>query len=51
MGTVRIEHMVINYDDFRDATKTDPANGIVAGTEPLYKLNANVFQAFVSIWF
>jgi len=50
-ATLRIEHMVINYDDFRDATKTDPANGIVAGAEPLYKLNANVFQAFVSIWF
>jgi hypothetical protein len=50
-ATLRIEHMMINYDDFRDATKTDPANGIVAGTEPLYKLNANVFQAFVSIWF
>jgi hypothetical protein len=49
--TARIEHMTINYDDFRDATKTDPANGIVAGAEPLYKLNANVFQAFVSIWF
>jgi len=50
-ATLRIEHMTINYDDFRDATRTDPANGIVAGTEPLYKLNANVFQAFVSIWF
>jgi hypothetical protein len=50
-ATLRLEHMIINYDDFRDATRTDPANGIVAGAEPLYKLNANVFQAFVSIWF
>ncbi len=49
--TARIEHMTINYDDFRDATKTDAANGIVAGTEPLYKLNANIYQLFVSIWF
>ncbi|HKQ27680.1 MAG TPA: DUF3570 domain-containing protein [Burkholderiales bacterium] len=47
----RIDHLTINYDDFRDATKNDPANGIVAGAEPLYKLNANVFELFVSIWF
>jgi hypothetical protein len=43
--------MTINYDDFRNATLTDPANGIVAGSEPLYKLNATVAQLFVSIWF
>jgi hypothetical protein len=49
--TARLEHMMINYDDFRDATVTDPANGIVAGAEPLYKLNANIFQLFVSIYF
>jgi len=47
----RIDHMTINYDDFRDATAADPGNGILAGAEPLYKLNANVFQLFVSIWF
>ncbi|HEY1283929.1 MAG TPA: DUF3570 domain-containing protein, partial [Steroidobacteraceae bacterium] len=47
----RIDHLMINYDDFRDATQNDPANGIVAGAEPLYKLNANVFELFVSIWF
>ncbi|MBX5461295.1 MAG: DUF3570 domain-containing protein [Steroidobacteraceae bacterium] len=49
--SARIDHLTINYDDFRDATATDPANGILAGEEPLYKLNANVFQLFVSIWF
>ena len=49
--TARIEHMTINYDDFRDATKLDTANGVLAGTEPLYKLNANIYQLFVSIWF
>ena len=27
----RSDHMIINYDDFRDATATDPGNGIVAG--------------------
>jgi hypothetical protein len=47
----RLDHIIINYDDFRDATVTDPGNGILAGAEPLYKLNANVFQLFVSIWF
>jgi hypothetical protein len=47
----RLDHITINYDDFRDATVTDPGNGILAGQEPLYKLNANVFQLFVSIWF
>jgi hypothetical protein len=47
----RLDHIMINYDDFRDATVTDPGNGILAGAEPLYKLNANVFQLFVSIWF
>jgi hypothetical protein len=47
----RLDHITINYDDFRDATVTDPGNGILAGAEPLYKLNANVFQLFVSIWF
>jgi hypothetical protein len=47
----RLDHIIINYDDFRDATVTDPGNGIPAGGEPLYKLNANVFQLFVSIWF
>jgi hypothetical protein len=49
--TARLEHITINYDDFRDATATDVANGVLAGTEPLYTLNANVFQLFVSIWF
>lgn len=47
----RIDHLMISYDDFRDATATDPANGILAGAEPLYKLNANVLELFVSIWF
>jgi hypothetical protein len=47
----RLDHITINYDNFRDATVTDPGNGIPAGSEPLYKLNANVFQLFVSIWF
>jgi hypothetical protein len=47
----RLDHILIDYDNFRDATRTDPGNGIFAGAEPLYRLNANVFQLFLSIWF
>lgn len=47
----RWDHLMIDYQDFRDATATDPANGVPAGAEPLYKLNADVLQLFVSIWF
>ncbi len=47
----RLDHILIDYDNFRDATQTDPGNGILAGAEPLYRLNANVFQLFLSVWF
>lgn len=47
----RLDHILIDYDNFRDATRTDPGNGVFAGAEPLYKLNANVFQLFLSVWF
>jgi uncharacterized protein DUF3570 len=47
----RLDHILIDYDNFRDATRTDPGNGILAGAEPLYRLNANVFQLFLSVWF
>ena len=45
---VRADHLLVNYADFRDALLA-PEFG--AGNEPLYKLNANIFQVFVSIWF
>ena len=47
----RIDHITIDYEDFRDATATNPGNGVLAGAEPLFKLNANVFQLFLSVWF
>jgi hypothetical protein len=47
----RVDHIIINYDDFRDATVADPGNGIPAGGEPLFKLNATVVQLFMSVWF
>ena len=45
-----INHLMIDYKDFRDALLAGQ-DGYTAGTEPLYKLNANIFQLFVSIWF
>ena len=47
-ANVRYDHLFIDYKDFRNALL---ANEYGAGNEPLYKLNANIFQIFVSIWF
>ena len=47
----RYDRLQIRYDNFRDATVTNPANGILAGAEPLYILDANVLELFVSIYF
>ena len=44
--------MMIDYIDYRDAlySKYDP--GVFkGGDEPLYTLNANIIQAYVSIWY
>ena len=56
-GSVNLfyDRIEFDYDDFRDARysmlpSTDPRFR-AAGTEPLYTFGANVFQAFVSIWF
>ena len=48
---VRLDRIMIDYRDFRNALLTNPAGGSPAGAEPLYKLNANVLELFVSIWF
>ena len=46
--------MTVNYDDFRDARYsfgsfgTLPDDPLAPGTEPLYKLNANIFQFYIS---
>jgi len=47
-ANVRVDHLLIDYSDFRDALL---AAQYGAGNEPLYKLNANIFQIFVSVWF
>jgi Protein of unknown function (DUF3570) len=50
-------HLMINYSDFRNACYSqacfgsNPVSGYTAATDPLYKLDANIFQLFVSIWF
>ncbi len=45
---LRVDHLMIDYSDYRNALL---AGTYGAGNEPLYKLNANIFQVFVSIWF
>ncbi len=47
----RYDRLQIRYDNFRNATVTNPAAGILAGAEPLYVLDANVLELFVSIYF
>lgn len=48
----RYDYMTVNYDDFRDARfsirEEDP---LQPGTEPLYKLNANILQLYISAFF
>ena len=48
-GTVNLifDHIVFDYEDFRDLRGA----GALAGQEPLYTFDANVFQVFVSFWF
>ncbi len=47
-GTVNLiyDQLVIDYDNFRDLT-----TGALVGQEPLYVLDAGVFQLFFSFWF
>jgi hypothetical protein len=44
---VHFDRIHYSYDDFRDLRT--PA--LLAGTEPLYKLDANVLQLYISAWF
>ena len=45
-ANIRFNHLLINYDNFRDITQ-----GGAAGGEPLYKLDANILQVFFSAYF
>ena len=42
------DHMMINYSDYHNNLLSTPTT---VGREPLYKLNANIFQLFFSAWF
>ncbi len=50
-ANIRIDHLLIDYKDFRNALLINPSAGVGPGEEPLYRLNANIFQVFVSIFF
>lgn len=47
-GSVNLtyDHLMVDYDEFRDAS-----TGAALGSEPLYHLDANVIQLFVSFWY
>jgi len=54
---VRYDFMTVAYDDFRDATfslgsfGTPPPVAFAPGTEPLYELEANIMQLYISAFF
>jgi hypothetical protein len=54
---LRYDHMMVTYDDFRDARfslgsfGTLPDEPLAPGTEPLYELKANIFQFYISAFF
>jgi hypothetical protein len=49
-ANLRIDHMMIDYSYFRDLRNYPPGT-VQPGTEPLYSLNANILQFYVSFWF
>ena len=49
-ATLNYNYMMIKYDDFRDLTDFPPG-AAEPGTEPLYSLNANIIQFYLSFWF
>jgi hypothetical protein len=47
----RFDHFMFDYKDFRDALLIDPAKGVGAGSEPLYTVQLNVMQLFLSVYY
>ena len=41
-----IDFLQVEYDNFSDLTAAAPL-----GSEPLYSLDANILQVFVSFWY
>jgi hypothetical protein len=49
---LKFDRLMIDYTNYRNALFSKAAPGVILpGNEPLYKLDASIFQAFVSIWF
>jgi hypothetical protein len=48
-GTLNLswDRLRISYDDYRDLSSI----AVTPGTEPLFTLNANVLQFFISVWY
>jgi hypothetical protein len=49
-ANLHVTHMMVDYSQFRDLTDF-PQAGPNPGTEPLYSLDANIAQFYVSFWF
>jgi Protein of unknown function (DUF3570) len=45
------DRLMIDYSDYRNATLINPLAGVLAGEEPLYKLDANIIQLYYSLYF
>ena len=51
-GTVNLQYnrLMVDYDEFRDLTNFPPG-AAQPGTEPLYSLDADIIQFYLSFWF
>jgi hypothetical protein len=49
-ANLRFNHMMVDYSQFRDLTNF-PSGTAEPGTEPLYALDANILQFYLSFWF
>jgi hypothetical protein len=49
-ANLHVSRMMIDYDEFRDLRGRPPGTQ-PPGSEPLYDLNANIIQLFLSFWF
>ncbi|HED13156.1 MAG TPA: DUF3570 domain-containing protein [Gammaproteobacteria bacterium] len=51
-GSLNLSYDVLNieYDNFRDARESQ-SDGSLAGVESLYTLEADIIQAYISIWY
>jgi hypothetical protein len=49
-ANLHYHRMMVKYDDFRDLTNFPPGTA-PPGNEPLYKLDADIIQFYLSFWF